>query len=67
MANKQTEYHYKYDKANTRQIKLKLNIGTDNDILEKLDKVPNKQGYIKALIRQDIAASAANPEENKPK
>ena len=67
MANKRTEYQNKYDKENTRQLRLKLNIGTDRDILEKLDKVPNKQGYIKALIRQDIASSAAEPEENKPK
>ena len=29
---------------------------TDADILEKLDAIQNKQGYIKALIRADIAA-----------
>ena len=44
----------KYDATHTRQIKLKLNIETDNDILEKLDSVNNKQGYIKSLIREDI-------------
>lgn len=64
MANKRTEYQNKYDKENTRQLRLKLNIGTDRDILEKLDKVPNKQGYIKALIRQDIAASAVDPQND---
>ena len=45
---------YKYDKANTRQIHLKLNRRTDEDVLEKLDSVPNKQGYIKQLIRADL-------------
>jgi hypothetical protein len=27
---------------------------SDADILEKLDSVPNKAGYIKELIRRDI-------------
>lgn len=44
----------KYDDANTRQIKIKLNLKTDADVLHALDSVPNKQGYIKALIRADI-------------
>lgn len=44
----------KWDAANTRQIKLKLNLKTDADILSKLDSVENTQGYIKGLIREDI-------------
>lgn len=44
----------KYDKAHTRQVHLKLNRRTDEDVLEKLDSVPSKQGYIKGLIRVDI-------------
>lgn len=44
----------KYDATKTRQIKMKLNIKTDADILKKLDSVSNKQGYIKTLIRRDI-------------
>ena len=44
----------KYDAKNTRQIKLKLNLETDKDVLDKLDQVGNKQGYIKRLIRADI-------------
>lgn len=44
----------KYDKANTKQIMMKLNKGTDADILAKLESVPNVQGYIKELIRKDI-------------
>lgn len=46
----------KYDSAHTVQIKMKLNKGTDADILKKLESVPNKQGYIKALIRADLKA-----------
>lgn len=44
----------KYDKQNTKQIILKLNTNTDSDILEFLGG-KNKQGYIKDLIRKDIA------------
>lgn len=44
----------KYEKANTVQLHFKLNRNTDADILEKLDSVGNKQGYIKSLIRKDI-------------
>ena len=44
----------KYDVSHTRQIKLKLNTKTDQDILERLDVIGNKQGYIKRLIRSDI-------------
>lgn len=44
----------KYDRENTKQILLKLNINTDSDILEFLEG-KNKQGYIKDLIRKDIA------------
>lgn len=44
----------KYDKANTRQFHLKLNRNTDRDVIEKLDNVPSKQGYIKKLIRADL-------------
>ncbi len=45
----------RYDKENTRPLKLKLNLKHDADILEKLESVPSMQGYIKQLIREDIA------------
>lgn len=44
----------KYNKEKTVQFKMKLNVHTDADIIEKLESVPNKQGYIKDLIRADI-------------
>lgn len=49
----------KYDKANTVQFRMKLNLKTDADILNKLSSVPNKQGYVKALIRSDIESTDA--------
>ena len=44
----------KYDKSHTKGVYLKLNIVTDKDILDKLSKIDNVQGYIKNLIRQDM-------------
>lgn len=44
----------KYDATHTKQVVLKLNLKTDDDILSKLDQVPNKQGYIKELIRKNL-------------
>lgn len=46
----------KYDEANKdkyRMIHLKLNRETDADIIEKLERSENIQGYIKGLIRAD--------------
>lgn len=48
----------KYDKAHTTGVYLKLNNETDKDILEYLASVPNRQGYIKQLIRKDMEQSA---------
>lgn len=53
----------KYDKENMKQIKFNFSVKYDTDILEKLDSVPNKQGYIKSLIRADIARANSNSQE----
>ena len=44
----------RYKEKNIRQVKFEFNLKTDADILSKLDSVPNKTGYIKSLIREDI-------------
>lgn len=51
----------RWDKDNTRQVKFKFNLRTDADILSHLDAQPNIQGYVKKLIRDDIAKSAPQP------
>lgn len=51
------EKHKAYDKANTIGVYLKLNKKTDADIITALETVTNKQGFIKRLIRQEIAKS----------
>lgn len=55
MGKSRTEIQAKYDKKNTRSYTLKLNLSTDKDIIEKLGSVDNMQGYIKEVIRKDIA------------
>ena len=52
----QREAVQRYDSDNTTRIALKLNNSTDKDILDWLNSVKNKQGYIKALIRADISS-----------
>lgn len=44
----------KYDSNNTAKFGFKLNLKTDKDIIDKLNSIDNKQGYIKELIRRDI-------------
>lgn len=51
----QPESKTKWDRENTTVVTMKLNNNKDADILEKLQSVDNKQGYIKELIRDDIA------------
>lgn len=44
----------RFDRLNSKVYRLKVMIRTEQDIIAKLDSVPNKAGYIKALIRADI-------------
>ena len=53
-STKHQESQRKYDKANMRNITLRFNLKTDKLILERLDSVENRQGYIKSLIIADI-------------
>lgn len=56
----------KYNKTHVQQIKFNFNKIYDADIISHLNKQPNKQGYIKQLIRADIArANSEKKEEEK--
>lgn len=48
----QERYAAKYKK----QYKIDCFTSTEQDIIDKLESVPNRAGYIKSLIRADIAA-----------
>lgn len=45
-----------YNKKYTKTVLIRLNCNNDKDIIEQLDKVDSKMGYIKELIRKDIQA-----------
>lgn len=62
----------RYNKANTTQVLLRLNLNTERDIIEALDTQESKAGYIKRLIREDVArntqvAEAEDELEDEPK
>ena len=44
----------KWDAANTRRVYLKFSLNRDRAILDKLDSVENKVGYIRKLINEDL-------------
>ena len=44
----------KYDAANTVQFKIKLNKNNDGDMIDYLKGLDNRQGHLKALIREDM-------------
>ena len=57
---------YAFDKENTVKLTFKINKRTDADIIQFLQGIDNKQGYLKQLIRADIARSIGDnpPQDN---
>ena len=55
MASKaQVNASNKYNKANTTAFTFRFNNENDADIIEHLQSLDNKNGYIKELIRENI-------------
>lgn len=52
----------RFDRANSKVYRVKVMTRTESDILQKLESVTNKAGYIKSLIRQDIARETKKDE-----
>ena len=55
IADKKITPQQRYDKVNAKVYTIKVIRTTENDIIQKLDSQKNKAGYIKTLIREDIA------------
>ena len=53
----------KYQRAKIQQVKFNFHVDNDADILAYLDTLPNKQGYIKAMIRADMARAKSEKED----
>lgn len=45
----------RWHKAHTVSVTIRLMKNTEADIIQKLNSVPNKAGYIKSLILADMA------------
>ena len=65
MATKESVRKLARDKIYTRKYTIKLNTHTDAGLINQLSKQPNVQGYIKKIIRADIAAHGGVKEESK--
>ena len=55
MPNKASIRQARYDSTHCKVYTIKLHLENDKDIVEKLSSVPSMQGYIKQIIREDIA------------
>ena len=55
VSESQKRANYKYEQKNIKKVCFKFNKKTDADILSRFREVGNVQGYVKALIRDDIA------------
>ena len=64
-----TEAQARYDKVNRRVYGFRLHNVIDADIIAKLASVDSMQGYIKQLVRDDIARTCSVPKatESVPK
>ena len=60
MSKKKETPQERYAKKFKKQYSLPCFKSTEMDIIEKLESVPNKAGYIKSLIRKDIEENKEN-------
>ena len=65
MAKSHSIAQAKYDSAHCKYYSFKFNLENDSDIIEQLNNVESKQGYIKQLIRDDIARTRSVPKAEK--
>ena len=63
---KRTGYasQHKYNQENTIPFSFRMMKNTEQDIIDKLNSVPSKAGYIKQLIRDDIAKEKITQSNN---
>ena len=52
--NKNSEKSNRYKKKNTKQYNVSLNLRTDKALIDHMEHQPNKQGFIKQLIKDDM-------------
>lgn len=50
----------RWNKTNQQRYTIAFMRRTEADLIEKLESVPNRAGYIKSLIRRDLAENPLN-------
>ena len=55
----------RYNAKSSRRYPLKLNVRTDADLIARLDAVASVNGYIRRLIREDIARNPQLPNDDR--
>lgn len=63
MADSRTVIQARYDSKNRKSFAIKLNRKYDSDVIDKLESVESINGYIKQLIRDDIARTLPVPKQ----
>ena len=63
---KRTGYNLNYDKTKRKRYDFDFGIETDKDVIDWLEQQPNKAGYIKQLIREDIQRTQTTAIESDP-
>lgn len=63
MPTKKSIRDMRYDQKATKHYGLKFNIKTDADIIARIEEQDGFQGYIKRLIREDIARNGGSQAE----
>ena len=56
----------RYDATHVKGYHIKLHLENDADIIAVLDSVPNRQAYLKGLIRADISAARTSRQAAAP-
>ena len=59
MAKKHSVAQAKYDSTHCKYYSFKFHLVNDADVIDRLEQQETKQGYIKQLIRQDIARTCS--------
>lgn len=66
MSLKRSERDARYNAKVSKYYSLKFNVNTDADVIAHLDLQESVNGYIRRLIREDIARHAGEPDPRQP-
>ena len=65
MATNKSIIQARYDAKHCKMYTMKFNYESDKDVIERLDSVPNKQDYVRQLVRKDIRSVPVSDSKQK--